>query len=229
MDFLQYKINFFEKVNKKRSYLLVAGGRKPDDAWLKHASKNKIIICADKGVSYCRQIDIIPDYLVGDGDSSGDDFAWAEQQGIKLEKHNCDKDFTDLQLALNYLEKQSDIGELIITGIWGGRFDHAYSALFSIVSFWQNKDIPILLADDQESLLLAKYPIKIEFLQFPQVVSLLPLTESSLVTLNGTKWELEKAVIKSNNPYTISNKPLDKEVFFHLQTGCAGFYISYFT
>ena len=227
---LQIKIpnvifSFLNVKQKYKEYLLIAGGKAPDENWLLKVSGNKKIVCADKGADYCKNADIVPQVVLGDGDSEQNSWSWAETQGATVIKYPTDKDFTDLQLALNYIVEEEKEAVLLVTGIWGGRFDHLYSAIFSLANYAE-KTI-ILAADEKEVLffLPAGMNINIDFVEKPKYLSLLPLADESEVTLLGTKWELEKDLVNIKNPYSISNEVIAEKVNIYIHSGFVGIYM----
>ena len=111
--------------------LVVAGGRAPQIDWLKEAVSDRKVYCADKGIEVCMEADIIPEELYGDGDSADAQFYWqASALGTKVRTFPTAKDDTDLQLLL----KNLPAGDVICSGVWGGRFDHLYSNVFSLLA-----------------------------------------------------------------------------------------------
>ncbi len=215
------KILFPERVGKE--YVLVAGGRRPAAGWLKKIAAGRVVVCADRGVSWCRAAGVHPDILLGDGDSAGADWAWAERAGAMTRRYPRDKDATDLQLAIDFIKEAGDCCALVATGVWGGRFDHAFSALFSLAAL----RCPLLLADHRELLapVYAEKTLSITFSQTPPVLSLLPLSESCRVTLTGTDWPLEAVKLFLERPYAISNRVSGRQINLSVQEGRVGLYL----
>ena len=85
----------------QQACLLVVGGRAPDVEWLRKASEGRIVWAVDHGLDACLAAGIVPQRLIGDGDSAAP-AAWhfAEEKGIPIEKFPPEKDDTDTQLAL---------------------------------------------------------------------------------------------------------------------------------
>ncbi len=221
------KIYWHPKAGKE--YLLVAGGREPSTEWLIGAAKNRFVVCADKGVSYCRAAGIRPDFLCGDGDSAGDDWIWAQNEGITIERYSPDKDATDLQLALDFITGQKDCGHLYVTGIWGGRFDHAFSNVFSIAAWSKIYKCPTIMADQLECFipLVKGQTINVEFSLSPEAISLLPVSQKAVVSLTGVQWPLHEKVLSKTNPYAISNRLAkeQKALVFSVHSGSAGLHV----
>ena len=222
-----------EMVSRETSHypktnLLLAGGRVPEVKWLQSlASEDKMsVYCADKGVDYALAAGLSPSLVVGDCDSSSPAFyEQAQALGAKLELHLPAKDDTDLQLLLAKLPA----GNLVATGIWGGRFDHLFSNVYSLLSFKEQHHCQVILADEQELMLLltSEDVVEVELKHLEQVhaLSLLPLGENSCVSLKGVRWPLEQAFLSQQRPYSISNEAKEKKISCSCHSGKVGLYI----
>lgn len=209
--------------------LLVAGGRKPADTWLLSAAEGKDIYCADKGIESCLQNGLKPVLLCGDADST-EAFYWqqAQKEGIKIMLHDPAKDDTDLQLLLEVLPSATNI---IASGIWGGRFDHLYSNVFSLLAYKEKQNVQVVMADEQESLVLLSSGESLIFspdcAENIEALSLLPLNSLNKVTLQGVQWDLKYSPLLLNHPYAISNMIKQETVFFTCDEGTVGFYLKH--
>lgn len=208
----QCKVTFLQQEQeKKKLCLAVAGGREPAAVWLKAlktAYPATAIYCADKGLAYCLKNAIVPQYVFGDADSAGQElFAEAKALGVEVAQYPAEKDDTDLQLLLSKLPSS----DLIISGVFGGRLDHLYSNIFSLLAMQEKQLRHIILADDKELLILLQPEdeVKLEFAasfkDLLEAISLLPLTEKAEVTLTGVHWPLKNAALELKRPYAISN------------------------
>ncbi len=207
---------------KENTAFVVAGGRAPEVNWLKEAASDKEIYCADKGIEICLEADFIPKKLFGDGDSADNQLYWqASALGTQVLRFNPEKDATDLQLVLQNME-----ADIICSGVWGGRFDHLYSNVFSLLGYKVCHKAQVILADEKEVMLLltAGESVQLKFTKTPQVLSLLPLSEASTVSLAGVKWELENSPLELLHPYAISNVP-QAECSCICQNGAVGLYL----
>ena len=205
--------------------LVVAGGRTPNVTWLSEVATTKKLYCADKGIEVCLKANLVPTALFGDCDSGTKDaYEKAQVLGTKVETFPVEKDDTDLQLVLQNLEGS----DLICTGVWGGRFDHLYTNVFSLLSYKEKHQSQVILADEKEVMLLvtAKEAVKICLHKKVKALSLLPLSEINKVTLKNVRWELEEAELKLLHPYAISNIPQDKFTFECL-AGKIGLYLCF--
>ncbi|WP_182188501.1 thiamine diphosphokinase [Pectinatus frisingensis] len=187
--------------------LLISGGRAPESAWLQSVSRQRIIYCADHGIDICRHSGVMPDYILGDGDSAAaDNWQWAKKSNIPLAEYPVDKNLTDTQLVLQVIAEKYHQNDIVITGAWGGRFDHLYSSIFSSASLAAQNNI-ICAADEKETLLyLQNGTLQVKCHSMPISISLLPLsTVCEAVSINGVKWPLHKVVLQQYWPYAISN------------------------
>ena len=216
----------------------VCGGRKPAVGWLKLTAEKlpgtPEFFAADKGIDYYHAANILPDKVVGDGDSA-DLLLW--QQAVKSGKAEVfpvDKDKTDLQLLLEKLPPEK---LWIISGIYGGRLDHLLSAFVTLGNAALQQNRTIVLADEREISVFVPAGVKIEFYppadETPVAVSLLAFTEKSRVSVKGTKWQLEDMVLSRDNPYAISNEMSEAEqmkelphISFSCQEGMTVFYVA---
>lgn len=218
--------NFILKnsAEKEDFVIAAAGGRKPELSWFKKAACGRKIYCADRGIEICFDAGFKPELLCGDADSAAPAYLQkAKDEKIKALLFNPAKDDTDLQLLLNNLPLKSN---LLITGIWGGRFDHMYSNVFSLLAYKQKSGVPVIMADEAEVMVLLTSGESLEFT--PQqdftALSLLPLTDSN-VSISGVRWPLEKAPLLQNNPYAVSNEITADVVKVKCHGGCTGFYL----
>lgn len=211
--------------NTKNDFgIVIAGGRKPDNSWVKKIASNKEIYCADKGIESALDNELIPKILLGDCDSTDKSYyEKAEVYGTKIELHPIAKDDTDLQLLIKKLPRKN----YIFTGIWGGRFDHLYSNVFSILNYKLQANNQVIMADEKEIMFFASadedYEIKLNVQ--PRAISILPLSEKINVSIKNVRWELENSNLTMLKPYAISNEALGDEFTFKCFSGCCGLYI----
>ncbi len=219
----------FSKSLPQTMTLLIAGGRAPQTFWLQEAAVNKDIWCADHGIDACIAASLIPHHLIGDGDSaSSNGWAWSKAHHIPTEEFSPLKDLTDTQLALQKIKDNYESTFVIFTGVWGGRFDHAFSNIYSLQGFC-DKNFSGCAADDKEVLLLLQgnSHVSISFSLLPESISLLPLAPSCTgVSIDGVYWPLDKVKLNTTLPYAISNKLANssKQIKVSLTAGTIGIY-----
>ena len=207
--------------------MLALGGKAPEINWLKNVSQNiKEIWAADSGGEICKKANIIPKFLIGDFDSICEsDKEWFISRGTEIIEYPVDKNLTDYQLCLETAAK-NNIKSIIVTGVWGGRFDHAYSNLFSAMWGMEYGVRVICLADESESLfyVYSGESVEIDFIKTPLAFSLIALEPSSVVSINGAKWNLSYSLITQKHPYAISNTPENHRIKVDVHDGVVGVY-----
>lgn len=191
--------------------LMVLGGRSASHSWFSSLNFYRKLWAIDSGADLCHDAGIVPDRLVGDGDSASPEaWQWAEDHGSQISKYSEDKDLTDFQLALELFAKDPEkgIGHLFLTGCFAGRFDHLWSTVISFVNC--GKDVvPLGMADEMEGLFFINGPGSAEFIfkRQPGALSLISLSPQSRgVSLRGTKWQLSDETLCYERPYSISNR-----------------------
>ena len=208
--------------------LLITGGRAPKADWLNQlCDMNNFvkIIAADHGIDSCQNANLPPDLLIGDGDSaSASAWQWAAEQHVPTQKYPRAKDYTDTQLALELMQ-QANAKSIIITGGFGGRFDHSYSTIFSCANF----KTPCAIIDETEAIFFIKATEKFTFscsqAVIPKAISLIPVTSQCTdVTSTNLRWSLVHATLTQKFPNAISNEALASDFSVSIAQGILGVY-----
>lgn len=226
----QMKIMFHVKHYFSDDIFVIAGGRKPEIAWLKNVAKDKMIHCADRGAEYCFAADLHCISITGDGDSARKStYEIAKKNGAIINMHPIAKDDTDLQLLLKTLQNVN----IIVSGVWGGRFDHLYSNIYSLLQHKYKKECQIILADDKEVMLLLTdneaVNIELSDVNNLEAISVLSLTSTSKVNFTGVHWPLNNTELQQLYPYSISNLllPETSNCFCKCLSGSIGLYFKW--
>ena len=218
------QLEIFYPVAIGQEILFTAGGRRPSDKYFIEVSRGRKIFAVDKGIEICRDLNILTEFLIGDFDSAENSAVnWARENKIPIERHPVDKDFTDTQLALNLVDEKDFV---ILTGIFGGRFDHLFSNVFTCAT----SKIRICLADEREIIFFVKSGeiFDVKFFVRPKNLSLLPMTEFvEGVTLKNVHWELDGATLRQNFPNAVSNRVESDEIKISVSTGTLAVYLNF--
>ena len=109
------------------------------------------VFCADAGADACRDLGLLPRFIVGDMDSlSADSRAWALAQGIDLLKYPPEKDDTDTALALDLIcDRLPQLEELVVLGALGGRMDHELANISLLAAYGRRGGPALIFVDDQ--------------------------------------------------------------------------------
>ena len=208
--------------------MVLAGGRRPAKNWLQQVGGElKEIYAADKGLDYAAAAGLKPILVVGDGDSARPDLWKQAQVQSVVHKFPAHKDKTDLQLLLQELPPSR---LYIFSGILGGRFDHLYSGVLSLAEWCQKQQLPAVIADEKEMMILMPAGQKLSYTpppeEMPLAVSVLPFLGEGMVTLDGVVWPLSHEVLTEKNPYAVSNRLTEKaKVDFTCEQGIIALYI----
>ena len=204
--------------------LFVCGGRVPNVEWFRKIFGGRKIFCVDKGIELCQTCDIVPNFLLGDFDSANTSAVeWARTKKIPVEVYHSDKDLTDTQLALNRAAEIFGEHVALMTGCFGGRFDHLYSTLFTCAAI----DRKIFLADEREFVFYVKggESVDVKFIQTPLAVSLLPMTATcGGVTTKNLHWELDGATLTQIFPNAVSNRIDAEKISVSVESGTLAVY-----
>ena len=207
--------------------LFVSGGRAPSREFFLNVADGRKIFCIDKGIEICKACAVVPNFLIGDFDSAENSAVdWAREKNIPVEKYPAEKDFTDTQLALNRAAEIFGEHVALLTGIFGGRFDHLYSNIFTCAALNRK----IFLADEREIIFYLRggESSEIKFFKKPLAVSLLPMTSNCAgVKTKNLHWELDGATLTQNFPNAISNRIENDKISVAVGSGTLAIYFCF--
>lgn len=179
------------------------------------------LVCADGGANYAALSGRMPDFLIGDLDSILPEvLKQCENAGCVIQRFSCQKDETDLELALIRAEEQAYlVGErdIWLYGATGKRIDHFLGNIALMLGYAQ-KGYRIRLVDPEHEcyILLGQECIKGSQ---GQEVSLIALSEKAVVTTNGLHYPLTQGILCQDSPRGLSNVFLGEEVVIDVHSG----------
>lgn len=197
-----------------RKVLIIAGGR-ADDTFVgsvMDTEKPSAIIAADRGTMVLDRLGIVPDYLVGDFDSSDVDIIEKYKGmfgtlGKPVIKQFCpEKDDTDTEIAIKTALTLSP-DEIIITGATGTRLDHTLANI-ELLMMPLAKGINAYIIDEYNKITLhdRSFTIKKDS-AYGKYFSLIPFTEEVKgLSIHGAKYELSDFTMTSGNSLGVSNE-----------------------
>lgn len=192
--------------------LMVLGGRAPSSELLAMLASRAELLAVDRGVEACRAAGVVPAMLIGDRDSgSASGWLWAQEHGAITRDYPSDKDLTDFQLALETFAAERKDKTIILTGGFGGRFDHLLSVVASFVSMARGA---LCMVDDAEGMLFIRggEGLALSFARTPKALSLLSLSPVCRgVNICGVQWPLCGAELRFDFPYAVSNRVAEGE------------------
>lgn len=206
----QLGIAYEDKLPKKNLHttetVFLCGGRPPSLEWLATLlDGHRKIWAIDRGIDLCYQMNLAPDFLIGDLDSASQAaIDWVCTKDFRSEIHPRDKDLTDFQLALKSFTMKF-FSPIIITGIFGGRLDMNLSNIFTC-AYLRNF---VVLADQFETVFFLKSGEEVQILLDEKFdnISLIPVTENCLgVSIDNVHWKLADAILQRKLPCAVSNR-----------------------
>lgn len=172
------------------------------------------VICADGGYDIAKKVDIIPDLIVGDFDSSN----FKIPNDIKTVIVPVEKDDTDLQLALS-IAKEKGAKHITVIGGIGGRVDHTFGNVQNIVHYSED-GTDIIMLDPFQSITVQRPGTKVyrgdkntKFSVFAHSA------EVTGITYKGAYYPLDNHTITNSFPLGISNEFLDTEIEVTTKSG----------
>ncbi len=179
------------------------------------------LICADGGANYAALTGRIPNLIIGDLDSiTPEVLNQCENAGCVIERFPCEKDETDLELALICAEEQACLvreRDIWLYGGTGKRIDHFMGNIALMLSY-AKKGYRIRLVDPyHESWILQRQEVIRG--SIGQELSLIALSEKAVVTTDGLYYPLHQGELLQDSPRGISNVFLGEEVVIQVHSG----------
>lgn len=207
----------------EKELVLATGGRAPEAEWLTNVANKRTIWCIDHGIDCCYSANLLPQRLIGDGDSAANAcWNWAQENQVRIEKFPPEKDYTDTQLALDMANSENAM--IILTGAFGGRFDHAFSTAFTFA----HSQLKGIMADEKEAMLFIRdgESVSLNFSSSPKAISLLSFTQFAKgVNIDNVKWPLKNKDLQQGFPYSVSNEATKNPVHISIANGILGIYL----
>ena len=169
-------------------------------------SGGNIYIAADSGLETAEKLKITPDIIIGDFDSAAPELLekYSCSHGSGIIKYPPQKDDTDSMLCVKYAVERGFEDIVIIGGI-GGRIDHTLANL-ALLRYIKNHGGSGIITDGFNRVSYIADGVGRVFKNY-KYVSLIPVSrELRGVTLTGFLYNLENAVVRADEPYTISNE-----------------------
>lgn len=202
-----------------KEVIIIAGGDISESLILEYLNKRqeKIIIAVDKGLESLYNINVKPDYIIGDFDSVGKDIL-DKYSNTELVKLNPIKDFTDTHMALKLaIDLKADT--ITILGATGKRIDHALANI-NIMKEALEKNIKCKMIDTHNEIQLINSYAKLEKNTNYKYISLIPLTtKAEGITLKGFKYLLNNATLNIGHSIGVSNEQVDDIASINVSEG----------
>ena len=201
-----------------KNYLISIGGNSTSNI-LNIESNFDEIIAVDSGVEHLFKLALDPNTLIGDLDSiSENSLDKVKKNGVDIIAFNSNKDQTDFELALNYLEGVEN-SIIYIIGGESGEIDHLLSIFLLIPSksFFENI---IWVYGDKKIIFRQKLKLNVKKMS---KFSIIPLSDLSNLSIDGAEWNLENKNIQFGETTTLRNVANKDEINVNCDTGVFAF------
>ena len=204
--------------------LIITGGNIDTDFALSFIEKLKAdyVIGVDRGLLFCYEQKIMPDYIVGDFDSLPNGILewYKKNSNVPVREYNPVKDATDTMIALEKaLELKSS--QIWILGGTGTRIDHVLCNIHILKNAYL-AGVKAYLVDKHNRISL---PVEKHFYLekeevFGEYVSFFPLGEEvEGLTLKGFKYPLDGYCLRNLEGLGVSNEIVDERAEVSWETG----------
>lgn len=179
------------------------------------------LLAADKGMEFCYEQKISPDYIMGDFDSADPKIVshYNSSPEVELIRFQPEKDDTDMELAVR---KAITLGsdKIYVLGALGGRMDHCIANIH-LLKLAADAGVEMHLVDPQNDICLVqdRKIIKKEE-QYGKYVSFLPFTDQVTgITLTGFKYPLAEYTMSRGTSIGVSNEIQEEMAEVTVKTG----------
>lgn len=215
---------------KESNHVMIISGGRCDCELVRRLILDKTIdtvIVVDGGLKIADELEIVPNYIVGDFDTISQDIMekyrrLSESTGNikpKILEFCPEKDDTDTEIAIR-LCTQLKPEEVTIVGATGSRLDHTFANLHLLKMLLDEK-IQAAIYDENNKIYLTDNNLRLlKKSLYGPYFSLLPFTEKVTgLTLIGFKYPLTNKEISIGTSLCISNEVIEDTAYVELEQG----------
>jgi len=194
----------------KNRCVIIAGGEYSSGRIL----PGDFVIACDRGYENAMRLGVTPELVIADFDSYKGEVA----EGIPVMRLPVEKDYTDLQTAVRYAVDEG-YGEIVILSALGGRLDHTFTNLQTVV-YAASRGVRVSLIGETD----AVYAVVNSSITLPRMddymLSVFSMTDVSLgITLRGVKYELTDGTLTRLENIGTSNEWVSEEAYIEVKDG----------
>lgn len=205
---------------KNKDVLIVTGGNVDLDL-LKGLIRNEgqFIVGVDKGLEALFELNIKPDFVIGDFDSANEGIRAMYANSSDAVFLNPMKDFTDTHASINYVLEREP-GSITIVGGTGTRLDHTMANI-GMLYHCLKKGVPACIIDSNNriqmtdsSLILRKKSV------YGKYISCIPFSDKVLgLTIKGFVYDVNNFDMVKEDSIGVSNELREEEGFITVKSG----------
>ncbi|MGI6707015.1 MAG: thiamine diphosphokinase [Clostridia bacterium] len=185
--------------------LILANGNKVSKSQIRQELETADgIIAADGGALIAHEMNVSPQYVIGDFDSIDEDILrHFEEKGSRIVRYPREKDETDTHLAV---DTALDLGanEIVIAGGIGSRFDHSLGNILLLIRI-ARRGVRGKIIDDLNEIYVSDSTFLISG-NPGETLSILPFSENAFIhRTDGLYYPISNRLLPIDYPYGVSN------------------------
>ncbi|OGU62682.1 MAG: thiamine diphosphokinase [Ignavibacteria bacterium RBG_13_36_8] len=201
----------------KRS-IVFANGKPPNKSVISYLQRvgYNVLICADGGANYAYQLNLIPDYIIGDLDSIEPKIQKYFENKSKIIRYNRQID-TDVEKCLKFAIGKG-CNDIILVGVTGDRLDHTFCNLGIVIKFFYKAKITIIHEKSVLMVLTGKVIFKTVA---GEIISIYGLKTNTRISSRGLKYPLRNVSLPFGMKESTSNIAVSDIVELKIKNGIA--------
>jgi len=203
-------------LNKLKRCIILANGKPPKKSVITFFQKNgfKTLICADGGANSALNLNLIPDFIIGDLDSISAKALKEFKSVSKIIRIKRQND-TDVEKCLKFAIK-NNFSEVVLAGAMGNRLDHSFCNLGIVLKFFPQINISLISEDS----FLKPFSGKVILKTFSgETISVYGIDTKTKVTSKGLKYPLMNSALPFGLKESTSNAAVKNEVELDIRNG----------
>ncbi len=206
-----------------RQTVIVSGGRLDEEFTLEvlKSEETEYIVAADHGLKFLYKHGIVPDYIVGDFDSTPDEIVhyYKTETKVPIRQFNPVKDASDTEIALRLCLNMGR-KNIVILGGTGTRIDHIWANVQSLKIAKDAGAEAYLLDAHNRIRLINQLTVIRKSEAFGPYFSLFPLGREVIdFNITGAKYPLQHHTLTPFDSLCVSNEWVEEVVAITFPTG----------
>ena len=196
--------------------IILANGKPPQKSVVRFLMKKDFntLICADGGSNSAKKLNLIPDFIIGDLDSSKESTLQYFNKKSKIIRITRQND-TDVEKCLKFAIKNK-VGEAVLLGVTGDRLDHTFCNLGIVIKFFDKIKLNIIA----ENSFLTAYKSTAQLKTLPgETISIYGFDSTTRIISKGLKFPLKNIALPFGQRESTSNVALSNNVNLRITGG----------